>query len=529
MIFWTIILLGSVYVMQFSYKVLVLDDDKLVTSSLKSLLMLEGFTDVAYFNNAFDALEYLKENSRDVIISDFMMPEMNGLEFLSSAKKLYPNASMILLTGYADKENAIKAINEVGLYKYIEKPWDNDELIINIKNAYERSHLVESLEKTNAQLQEYSQHLEELVKEKTADIIEMNERLSAVINNCADGIILIDNLGNIIDINPACETLFGLSEEILHTKNIVDLFDTKDINWKEVLLDQNEALLRNIEILNVVNGNKVPVEISSAFIPKKNDNDLDKHVFVIRNVHFQKEMDRLREDFIATLTHDLRTPSLAAIQTLEYFLNGKLGVLNEKQTLLLQTMKKSNEDMLGLVNTLLEVYKYESGRLKLVKTPFKFDVLIDECIEQVQPIASSKNQKIEKLYDSIANIDVLADRNEIRRVIVNLLGNAIKYTQNDGLIEVRAEITDKDLHFAIKDNGEGIYKKDIPKLFKRFSQGTQEKRSISTGLGLYLSKQIIDAHGGKIWLESDKGKGSEFFFLLLDAVMTEKKDEIWTV
>lgn len=515
--------------MQLSGKVLVLDDDSLVTSSLKSLLMLEGFTDVVYFNNPFDALNFLKENSRNVIISDFMMPDMNGLEFLSSAKKLYPNASMILLTGYADKENAIKAINEVGLYKYIEKPWDNDELIINIKNAYERSNLVETLEKTNAQLQEYSQHLEELVKEKTADIMEMNERLSAIINNCADSIIIVDKNGGIIDINPACESLFGLSEDILHSKNIVDLFNSDEIKWEEVLLDENETLLRNLEIINVVNGNKIPVEISVAFIPPKNKNDIEKHVFVIRNVHFQKEMDRLRDDFIATLTHDLRTPALAAIQTLEYFLNGKLGNLNEKQTLLLKTMKKSNEDMLGLVNTLLEVYKYESGRLKLVKTPFKFDILLDECIDQVKPIASAKNQKIEKLYDSIANIDILADRNEIRRVITNLLGNAIKYTQNDGLIQVRAEITDKDLHFAIKDNGEGIYKKDIPKLFKRFSQGTQEKRSISTGLGLYLSKQIIDAHGGKIWLESDKGKGSEFFFLLLDAVLVEKKDEIWTM
>ena len=93
------------------------------------------------------------------------------------------------------------------------------------------------------------------------------------------------------------------------------------------------------------------------------------------------------------------------------------------------------------------------------------------------------------------------------------MGNAVKYTQEGGKIEIKAEIDGKDLRFAIKDNGEGIYKQDIPKLFKRFSQGTQEKRSISTGLGLYLSKQIIDAHGGKIWLESDKGKGSEFFFV----------------
>ena len=155
--------------MHFSYKILVLDDDKLVTSSLKSLFSLEGFDDVVFFNNPFDAVRYLEENNRDVIISDFMMPNMDGIEFLSKAKKICPNSSTILLTGYADKENAIKAINDVGLYKYIEKPWDNDDLIINIKNGIERSHLlsnlrekISELEEAKAKLEEYSQNLEQM-------------------------------------------------------------------------------------------------------------------------------------------------------------------------------------------------------------------------------------------------------------------------------------------------------------------------------------------------------------------------------
>ena len=515
--------------MQLVNKILVLDDDKLVTSSLKSLFSLEGLTDTVYFNSPDEALNYLQNNSRDVIISDFMMPQMNGIEFLSQAKKLYPNASMILLTGYADKENAIKAINEVGLYKYIEKPWDNDELIINIKNAFERSRLIVSLEEKNAQLEKYSNHLEDLVKEKTSDVVEANERLSAIINNCADGIIILATDGKICSVNPACESLFGLSEEIMLSKNVKDLFISEDVQWSAILEEKEEKLLREIEVVNAVNGNKIPVEISCAYIPPRLNEINGKYVLVIRNVNFQKEMEHLREDFIATLTHDLRTPSVAAIQTLEYFLNGKLGELNEKQKMLLQTMKKSNEDMLGLVNTLLEVYKYEAGRLKLVKTAFPFENLLNECVEQVMPIANSKNQNIIKSFKNLDIANIVADRNELRRVIINLLGNAIKYTQNEGTIEVKAEIDGDDLRFSVKDNGEGIYKKDIPKLFKRFSQGTQEKRSISTGLGLYLSKQIIDAHGGKIWLESDKGKGSEFFFVLLNAVISKKEETLWQV
>ena len=515
--------------MHFSYKILVLDDDKLVTSSLKSLFSLEGFDDVVFFNNPFDAVRYLEENNRDVIISDFMMPNMDGIEFLSKAKKICPNSSTILLTGYADKENAIKAINYVGLYKYIEKPWDNDELIINVKNAYERAHLIDTLEIKNKELEKYSKHLEDLVKQKTAGIIEMNEKLSAVINNCADGIIIFSSNQQVLDVNPACESLFGLSEEIFKSKYVYDLFLSKNISWEDVFSQKDEKLLREIEVTNAVNGNKIPVEISCAFIPPKTEKELGSYVFVIRDVNLQKDMERLREDFIATLTHDLRTPALASIQTLEYFLNGTLGNLNDKQKMLLSTMKKSNEDMLGLINTLLEVYKYEAGRLHLVKTLFDFDNLLDECIAQIEPIALSKNQKIEKLFINPQKVQIFADRNEIRRVIINLIGNAVKYTQNGGLIQVKAEIDGNDLKFSVKDNGEGIFKQDIPKLFKRFSQGTHEKRSISTGLGLYLSKQIIDAHGGKIWLESDKGKGSEFFFILLDAVLQKKEDALWTV
>ena len=113
-------------------KIVVVDDERIVTSAFKTLLKVEGFSDAHFFNSPKDALTFLKDNQPDLVISDFLMPEMNGLEFLSEVKKLYPEVSKILLTGYADKENAIKAINEIGLYRYIEKPWNNDDLIINI-------------------------------------------------------------------------------------------------------------------------------------------------------------------------------------------------------------------------------------------------------------------------------------------------------------------------------------------------------------------------------------------------------------
>lgn len=200
-------------------KIIVVDDEKIVTSAFKALFKVEGFSDVHLFNAPKDAINFLKDNKPDLIISDFLMPEMNGLEFLTEAKRLYPEVSMILLTGYADKENAIKAINEIGLYKYIEKPWDNDDLLMNIRNGIERSNLLENLrnkidelETAKKQLEDYSTNLEKIVAERTSDLSQANKKLSGIINYCADGIIIIDNAGHILQVNPACENMVGLSE-----------------------------------------------------------------------------------------------------------------------------------------------------------------------------------------------------------------------------------------------------------------------------------------------------------------------------
>ena len=125
--------------------VLIVDDEEMVLTSLSTLLSLETDYDVKTFVSAAKAVEHLQSNSVDLIISDFLMPEMNGLEFLTKAKSFKPEVPRIILTGFADKENAIKLINEVGLYQYIEKPWDNADLLLIIRNALEKRQLLANL------------------------------------------------------------------------------------------------------------------------------------------------------------------------------------------------------------------------------------------------------------------------------------------------------------------------------------------------------------------------------------------------
>jgi len=511
-------------------KIVVVDDDKIVTSTLRTLFKLEGLSDAHYFNDPKEAVEFIKLEKPDLILSDFLMPEMNGFEFLSIAKKMYPEVSMILLTGYADKENAIRAINEIGLYKYIEKPWDNDDLIMNLRNGIERSHLlsqlrekIEELEIAKVELENYSQNLEVLVAQKTADLTVTNSKLSGIINYCADGIIIIDEDGHIEQANPACENFVGLDEKNLIRMNFSNITHTENKkDFKEALKENSEVFLRNCYVLNSLRDKKIPVEISFAQIVPEQDEPVKKFVGVIRDVRAQKEAERLRDDFIATLTHDLRTPLLAAVQTLKFFLDGSLGPLEDKQKVLLATMQKSNEDLLGLVNALLEVYKYDAGKLNLCKTNFSFRELVEQSYKELMPLAKNKNIEFNLNFEPQDDLTINADRGEIRRVIVNLCGNAINYTNLGGKIDIQVKEQSGDVVFSVADNGNGIPSEDIPHLFKRFSQGTNKKRSTGTGLGLYLSRQIVEAHDGKIWLESRVNKGSEFSFLLT-GVKTDAK------
>ena len=510
-------------------RIVVVDDDETIISAIKTLFYLEDFSKAEFFTEPHFALEYLKDNKPDLIISDFLMPKMNGLEFLSKANDLYPEVSKILLTAYADKENAIRAINEVGLYKYITKPWDNDELVLSVKNGIERSYLlselrkkIDELEIANNKLEDYSHNLEKIVEERTADLTESNAKLQGIFSNCADGIVLTDEEGNIEQVNQAFENLVGLSFGNIKTKKLNTIIQARENDLlKHFDTDDNDFFVRDCSVFNDLSKVNTPIDISFACI--SNDAPVKRFVGVIHDITERKEADKLRDDFIATLTHDLRTPITAAIQTITFFLDGTVGELNDKQRLMLSTMKKSNEDLLGLVTALLAVYKYDASKTELLKTIFDFKSLVEQTYAELKPLADTKGQEFNINYEIDGDLKINADRAEIRRVICNLCGNAINYTNNKGKITVTVKRQGNDLIFTVQDNGNGIPQEDIPNLFKRFSQGTSKKRSTGTGLGLYLSRQIIEAHGGKIWLESKLHKGSEFSFLLTDVIVEKEK------
>ena len=222
------------------------------------------------------------------------------------------------------------------------------------------------------------------------------------------------------------------------------------------------------------------------------------------------ETEEIKRTFIATLTHDLRSPIIAEQKALEAMISKKINYLNENYDEYLEDIYKTNKGLLRIVNNLLSVYHYETGKSLLNKEETNIKDLIDESVISLKYLAADKESQI--YIDITEDLPFLnIDRDEIARVFSNLIGNAVKHTRKGTRIEINALKKDDFIEFAIRDNGEGIPKDHIDTIFQRYPV---EKRKIGTGLGLYLSKQIIEAHGGKIWFETEEGVGTTFYFTL---------------
>ncbi len=223
------------------------------------------------------------------------------------------------------------------------------------------------------------------------------------------------------------------------------------------------------------------------------------------------EIARQREDFVSRLTHDLRTPLVAEERMMILFLEGALGELSPSMNEALTIMARSNSNLLAMVNTLLEVYRFEAGRKTLAFLPVDISQLIKEVASELTPLAEQKKLVIKTDVQQAENATtVIGDRLELHRLFTNLVGNAIKFTDN-GSVTMCLEAYSSDcgaITLKIIDTGQGICPEQQANLFERFRPGSH-KRS-GSGLGLYLSRRIVKAHQGTIEVNSELGKGSVF-------------------
>jgi two-component system, sensor histidine kinase and response regulator len=229
-----------------------------------------------------------------------------------------------------------------------------------------------------------------------------------------------------------------------------------------------------------------------------------------------KELDKMKSDFVSNVSHELRTPLTSIKGSIDNMLDGITGPLNEKQIRYITRIKSNSDRLARLINELLDLSKIEAGKISLNPIDLSLYVVAQEVAENMRQVAAEKLIKLEVVSHN-GDAKAWADRDKVVQVLMNLIGNAVKFTPPQGKITVAIQRNDDEwVQVSVADTGPGISKEEAEKIFHKFYQAPQwsEQASRGTGLGLAICKALVEMHGGRIWVESELGKGSTFIFTL---------------
>jgi signal transduction histidine kinase len=408
--------------------------------------------------SAKEGLEILDTNSIKLIIADQRMPEMSGVDFFEIAADKYPDAIRIILTGYSDIEAIIKAINKGKIFKYVTKPWDKDELKLIIDNALwsynisaENRNLIENLKEAN-------QNLEQKVKERTEEILKQKK-------------------------------------EIEEQRDLAKL-------QRDQIAVQNEELEKHRTHLE--------------FLVQERTIDL------IAAKEKAEQSDKLKSAFLANFSHEIRTP-MNAIMGFSYLLNEDERT-NEEKKEFIDIILSNSKHLLNLINEIIDISRIEAGELILDMKASNLGQIITDVVTQYEDQKALIKKANIKLFLGAelknTSLSIKTDPIKLRQILVNLLENALKFTE-EGFIEFGFSIKQYEgndfVVIYVKDTGIGINDDAKSFIFERFRKVENigaDKLYRGAGLGLAISKRLVELLGGKIWVESELNKGSVFYFTL---------------
>lgn len=293
------------------------------------------------------------------------------------------------------------------------------------------------------------------------------------------------------------------TKEISENPHYITYLKVKNVVYGIILFEGSNFSEEEKQILKA---------ITSILSYKIKDNELSE-VFksqvkiLSKAVEETKSAEQIKTEFIANVSHELRTPLNAILGYADLLQNKKLGELNKKQTEFINNIQTSSLHLLGMINEILDISKIEANSIQLVKQSFEISMVIDEVLNTLFPLFEQKNIKLIK---EITDFEIKADYQKIKQILFNLISNALKFTKDE--IKIQTSIDKNNAIISIIDNGIGIEKKNQKKIFKKFTQINDYsiKKESSTGLGLTISQEFAKMHSGKITVESEPNKGSNF-------------------
>ena len=368
-------------------------------------------------------------------------------------------------------------------------------------------------------------------KKAVNSLLEKTTLLEGLLESLPDMVFFKDLDGVYLGCNPIFSEYIGLSVDGIVGKNDFDLLDEETAEFfreKDRFVVQSDSSSKNEEWVDYPDGRKVLLETFKAPL-KTPDGKLIGSLGVSRDITARKNAEQLmleakitaeianrtKNEFIANMSHELRTPLNSIIGFSDVLLEQMLGELNNEQEKYLGHISGSGRQLLGIINSILDISKIENGEVELYYEHINIVNLIRETIKILKPLATQKNINIDVQDMSITGICELG-KNQISQVFYNLIGNAIKFTPQNGSISVSIVENEDTFEVSVSDSGIGIPEERMEEIFLPFRQleSHASRRYGGTGLGLALVKEFIEMHGGDINVKSESGKGSNFIFTI---------------
>ena len=341
---------------------------------------------------------------------------------------------------------------------------------------------------------------------------EEKEKTLAIISNFSDGLLIFDNKDKLLIVNAEAEKFLNLDKKEIIGKSVSELAEFSDIKLLLNIIGKNikKVFRKELKIKE-----DLIIEVSTAFIIR--DNEKIGKFILLHNITREKTVQKLKTEFVSIAAHQLRTPLSAIKWTLTTILDGDLGKINKEQKEYLQKTNLSNERMINLVDDLLNLSRIEEGRYVQKNDFFKLEEIVRDVVDSLDIKANKKNIKFN--FKEPANMpEVLADKEKIRLVVQNLLDNAVNYSFDGKEIFISLSKNDdkNEIEFKIENVGIGIPKNQQKRIFTKFfrAENAVKAETVGSGLGLFINKNIIESHKGRIWFESGKNKKTAFYFTI---------------
>ncbi|MBA4166558.1 MAG: HAMP domain-containing protein [Chitinophagaceae bacterium] len=329
-------------------------------------------------------------------------------------------------------------------------------------------------------------------------------RIETIINVMNDGIVGLDEKRNILFLNAVAQKLIGLNGEDIAGKYAPDIALTNDL-MRTLMQDDGKQ-----QELKIYADNKESYfHVESLAV--RNSGKMIGEVIVLRNITPFHELNEAKTNFIATVSHELKTPISSIKIGAQLLSDQRLGGVNDEQKELVKGINEDADRLLKITGELLNMSQLETGHIQLKAEPVSCLDIVEEAIHSVQFIIQQKNIRLGKEISPNLPL-VIADKDKTSWVLTNFLTNAVKHSQNGGEIVLEAESVDGRVQFRVKDFGKGIEEKFLPRIFDRYYRVPEHLTSAGSGLGLTIAKEFIEAQGGRVWVKSMPGAGSTFGF-----------------